>query len=557
MKSNLTRPMKAALAALLAGAALCASAATMVINNVDAPGVGFNDKTPATPVGGNPGVTVGEQRLYAFRYAMDLWGARVQSNVPIVVQGSFAPLACTATGGVLGSAGALQIFANFPGAQRPDTWYGAALANSMAGVDLTPGKPDPGLLAPPFNDDIVARFNGRLGQPGCLEGNAWYYGLDNRTPAGMTDFLNVFMHELAHGLGFQNFISEADGLPPAFPDFPHPDIYMRMTKDTTLGRTWDQLTPEEIVASAVRDTRIVWNGPNVTAAVPSTLEPYSRLVSTLPAGYARDFNFAGYGPAARVGAFGGPVVLVNDGVGAGNGPFDGCEPIPAGQVTGRIALIIRGTCTFATKSLNAQLAGATGVIIFNNVAAGFPGLGGGDPRITIPTIGLTFADGLALFNGGNTGTVGLVADPTQPRFGADAAGNALLYAPTVVALGSSISHFDIRAFPNLLMEPAITGTLQAATNVDLTPLLFADIGWTTTDPAAGPYVLFGCKTDLPQSLPGYGALQDGVFACSATNPATHGQFVSCVSQLANSLNAAGLISGAQAATLKSCAAKRP
>lgn len=547
---------RALAAGALALASLGAASAPMVINNVDRPGVGFNDKTPAAPVGGNPGVTVGEQRLYAFRYAMDLWGARLRSNVPIVVQGSFAPLACDANSGVLGSAGALQIFANFPGAKRPDTWYGAALANAQAGFDLTPGKPDPGLLQPPFNDDIVARFNGNIGQPNCLPGSAWYYGLDNRAPAGTTDFLNVFMHELAHGLGFQNFITETDGLPPAYPDFLYPDIYTTFTKDTTLGKTWDQLTPEQIVASAARDTKVVWTGANVTAAVPTSLEPFSFLTASVPTGYAKEFNFAGYGPAAKVGEFGGAVVLVNDGVNAGpNGLFDACEPLAPGSLTGKIALIIRGTCTFVTKSLNAQLAGASGVIIFNNAATGFPGLGGSDPRITIPTIGLTLADGAAL--AGGSSVVALTPDPTKPRFGADSAGNALLYAPTTIALGSSISHFDTRAFPNLLMEPFITGTLKAATSVDLTGLLFADIGWELTSPSDGPYVLFGCETDLPQEVPGFGRLQDGVFACSSTDPSTHGQFVSCVSQLANRLSAAGVITGSQGASLKSCAAKRP
>lgn len=553
LRLNLTQ---AALIVGLATASAGANAATMVINNVDAPGVGFNDKTPATPLGGNPGVTVGEQRLYAFRYAMDLWGARVQSNVPVVVQGSFAPLACDANSGVLGSAGALQIFANFPGAKRADTWYGAALANAQAGVDLTPGKPDPGLLAAPFNDDIVARFNGNIGQANCLPGSAWYYGLDNRAPANTTDFLNVFMHELSHGLGFQNFITETDGEPPAFPDFVYPDIYSTFTKDTTMGKTWDQLTPTEIVASAARDTKVVWTGPNVTAAVPTALEPFSALTANVPAGFSREFNFAGYGPAARVGEFGGAVVLVNDGVNGGpNGLFDACEPLAPGSLQGKVALVIRGTCTFVVKSLNAQLAGARGVIVFNNAATGFPGLGGADPRITIPTIGVTFADGLAL--AGGTSTVALTPDATKPRFGADLAGNALLYAPTTIALGSSISHFDTRAFPNLLMEPFITGTLQAARSVDLTGLLFADIGWDLAQPGAGPYVLFGCQTDLPQSLPGFGNLQAGVFACANSGNSTHGQFVACVSQLANTLNAAGLISGAQGASLKSCAAKRP
>ena len=34
------------------------AAATITIVNVNGPGVGFNDPTPATPVGGNPGTTV-------------------------------------------------------------------------------------------------------------------------------------------------------------------------------------------------------------------------------------------------------------------------------------------------------------------------------------------------------------------------------------------------------------------------------------------------------------------------------------------------------------------
>ena len=44
----------------------------------------------------------------------------------------------------------------------------------------------------------------------------------------------------------------------------------------------------------------------------------------------------------------------------------GCTPRDfAGFVPGRIALIQRGTCNFGVKVLNAQAAGASGVIIFN------------------------------------------------------------------------------------------------------------------------------------------------------------------------------------------------
>jgi hypothetical protein len=50
-----------------------AQPATFVIINNDAPGQGLNDPTPATPVGGNTGTSLGAQRLIAFQYAANLW----------------------------------------------------------------------------------------------------------------------------------------------------------------------------------------------------------------------------------------------------------------------------------------------------------------------------------------------------------------------------------------------------------------------------------------------------------------------------------------------------
>src|SRR5687768_16714480 len=119
-----------ALAGLLWGTS--ATAAQIEIINLDGPNEGFNDPTPAAPLGGNAGTTLGEQRLIAYRRALDLWGSVLKSDVPIYVLGSFGPFApedCDAGGGVLARAGAMQIFANFPNAPKADTWYGVALAN--------------------------------------------------------------------------------------------------------------------------------------------------------------------------------------------------------------------------------------------------------------------------------------------------------------------------------------------------------------------------------------------------------------------------------------------
>ncbi|MFZ1410003.1 MAG: S8 family serine peptidase [Micropruina sp.] len=44
-----------------------------------------------------------------------------------------------------------------------------------------------------------------------------------------------------------------------------------------------------------------------------------------------------------------------------------CAALPSGSLTGKIALISRGTCTFGNKVFNAEQAGAVGAILVNNV----------------------------------------------------------------------------------------------------------------------------------------------------------------------------------------------
>jgi hypothetical protein len=111
-----------AVASFLSASPVSATANIVIINN-NAPGVGFNDPTPAAPVGGNPGTTKGEQRLIAFQYAANLWGLMLDSNVEIRVLAQFTSLGPN----VLGSAGATFAFAGFggvpgfPGAAFPNT----------------------------------------------------------------------------------------------------------------------------------------------------------------------------------------------------------------------------------------------------------------------------------------------------------------------------------------------------------------------------------------------------------------------------------------------------
>ncbi|MFI9403735.1 M28 family metallopeptidase [Nocardia sp. NPDC052316] len=84
----------------------------------------------------------------------------------------------------------------------------------------------------------------------------------------------------------------------------------------------------------------------------------------------------------------------------------GCEAQDFASFTaGNIALIQRGTCPFADKARNAQTAGASGVIIFNEGQPGrtdtFTGTLGG-PGITVPVVGVSFAVGQDLASPANT-----------------------------------------------------------------------------------------------------------------------------------------------------------
>lgn len=60
--------------------------------------------------------------------------------------------------------------------------------------------------------------------------------------------------------------------------------------------------------------------------------------------------------------------------------------------------------------------------------------------------------------------------------GADDDGRVLLFTPKPVQVGSTQSHFDTSASPNLLMEPSISSDLEVF-DVDLTEQAMQDLGW--------------------------------------------------------------------------------
>jgi hypothetical protein len=464
-----------AAAALSCCAMAAQAAATITIVNLNAPGVGFNDPTPATPVGGNNGTTLGEQRLIAFQHAANLWGATLTSNVPIRVGASFVPLTCTATGAVLGSAGAYEIFSDFPNAPKASTWYPGALAAKLAGADQSD----------PANPHIVARFNSRLGLfPDCLPGAPFYLGLDNNFGNGI-DLVTVLLHELGHGLGFQTFTDDETGAE----ILDTPSIWDHFLLDNRNNKLWVNMTNAERVASAISGTGLSWNGAKVTAAVPQVLAPMPNLgVGGSAAGGAAG-NYAvgeaSFGPSLASSPVSGQLMPVVD---QPNGSGTACtalSPVNAMAVRNNVALVDRGTCAFVIKAKMVQDAGAIGMVVADNQPGDVTGMSGDDPTVVIPSVRVTQADGVKLKTAlqqrsrSRSGVVANLGVDASRLAGTDAQRRILMYTPTTNEPGSSVSHYTTLATPNQLMEPAINSDLSHVVTPprDLTFPLLQDIGW--------------------------------------------------------------------------------
>ncbi len=249
MRNNVV--VLALVAVLAAGFVSGASAAIIFINNVDGVGEGFNDATPAAPVGGNPGTTVGQQRLNAFQHAANLVANCLESNVVIVVNAKMDPQTCTATSAVLGSTGANFIYRDFPGAPFALTWYCEALANALAAEDLGP-----------TSDDMISTFNSNLnGAPTCLGGTGWYYGFDG-LPGSNIDFVAVVLHELFHGLGFQTFHNLSTGAKlGGFNDA----YLLKLARNAATPSDYPTMTNAQRAAANRSDPNLIWTGADVTA----------------------------------------------------------------------------------------------------------------------------------------------------------------------------------------------------------------------------------------------------------------------------------------------------
>jgi len=435
-----------------------ARAATMTIVNKDVAALGFNDPATATPVGGNPGTTIGQQRLNVFKKAAELWGNALESVPVIVVEASFGPLACSANQITLGQAGAATSVAGRPGLPD-DVYVPIALANAMAGTDLNQEKPE-----------ILAMFNGGLTE--CSKGlQNWYYGYDGNAGDNV-DLLSVVLHEFGHGLGFSTFVEPTDGM--AFEGML--DVYAEHLYDNGVNKSWKDMTDAERATSAMNARHLVWDGVNVARQMPQILAKGSPTITTNPTmnGLTGRISEAEFGTFLGAKSVMGPLKLPT--VATATCDF-------SGSVTGAIVMFTSTTgCPPSYLAYVAQGAGAIGVLVPDRIGAdppysvtSLPSVVAEFGPISIPVLSVSSGDATLL--AGAAGTTIMLGAAGNQYVGADANGRTEIFASSPVQGNSTLSHWDPLTRPDLLMEPHIAS--KAAHDQRMELALFRDIGWHT------------------------------------------------------------------------------
>ena len=192
--------------------------------------------------------------------AADIWSANFASSVTINVDASWGR---SSSWGILGSARPGSFFSSFAGAPDPSLWYTSALANALAGKDLDKANPE-----------MIIQVNSN---------GTWNTRGDGAPLGNEYDLESVFMHEIAHGLGFLSNEAYDSNFGIASLDQPTPyDAYAQISDGRRLA---DLPTPSRELAEALTSS-LVWSGENAVRAnggvkpklyTPSRYEPGSSI----------------------------------------------------------------------------------------------------------------------------------------------------------------------------------------------------------------------------------------------------------------------------------------
>jgi uncharacterized repeat protein (TIGR01451 family) len=235
-----------------------------------------------------------------------------------------------------------------------------------------------------------------------------------------------------------------------------------------------------ISAGNASDTFFIAGAPGVatraiaTAASVDSGEPFESVQVNAPAGIAGSYlgGSLAFGPAPSGQTAAGVLAVdpTTPTATCGADPNDGCCALTnAGAIAGNICVVNRGTCSFKTKTLNCQNAGAIGVIIVNNAPGSPPPGGANDPTIvtaiTIPSEIVTLVDGNSMKANIATLNVTLLAaggGDTLASFSSRGPrrifGSPLRLKPDIAAPGLNITSTQTGVTCNTVAFPAGTGS---------------------------------------------------------------------------------------------------
>ncbi len=198
----------------------------------------------------------------AIDFTTDIWGQYLNSAVPIKIKVIYAdltsggPLAITIPNGEK----------DFSAAPLSSTWYASCLANSIEGSELNVGEVDMDIYVNSFVN--------------------YYFGTDGNPGAGQYDFVSIFLHEIAHGLGILSLSEiengegsfgyvDASNVWPLPISFPFPvleglpsiwDTYIRNGNGDFLTDTLIFPNPSTNLATQFKSNNLFFTGPNATAS---------------------------------------------------------------------------------------------------------------------------------------------------------------------------------------------------------------------------------------------------------------------------------------------------
>jgi len=237
--------------------------------------------------------------------------------------------------------------------------------------------------------------------------------LDSQDPPQYEDFAisNLFywnnvVHDVLYQYGFDeasgNFQSNNFGLGGNGGDAVRADAQDGSgTNNANFGTPPDGFAP--------RMQMFIWTGTN-----PALLQIDS------PAAIAGDYSAAAaeFGSPIDATGINGTLELVNDG---GTSPSEGCGPL-SGFTAGNIAVVDRGSCEFGAKGVNAQNAGAIGMIVVNNASGNGTlsmGAGAQGNSVSIPAAMIGNDDGLIIRAELSAAVTGSLSSPNGPGLDRD------------------------------------------------------------------------------------------------------------------------------------------